>query len=52
MEYLPGRASIIQCFCHAKSNIQQTFISQISMASVYIKPETKMTAAANEDCMR
>ena len=29
----------IQCFCHAKDNIQYTLISQISMTCVYIKPE-------------
>ena len=39
MEILLRRASIIQCFCHAKGNIQQTFISQISMTYVYITPE-------------
>ena len=54
MEILLGRASIIRCFCHAKGNIQETLISQISMICVYIylKYDTaEMTAATNEDCM-
>ena len=30
MQSLLGIASIIQCFCHAKGNIQQTLISHLA----------------------
>ena len=56
MEILLGRASSIQCFCHATGKIQQTLISQISKTCVHkarnLKYDTaEMTAATNEYCI-
>ena len=56
MEILLERASIIQCFCHAKGNIEWTLISQISATCVHkawnLKYDTtEMTATTNEGCI-